>query len=123
MAVQDNPTLTIVAGREGPTEGPYSNAARIADVKAKMSAGPKKRKRRGPYKPRAPKPKRDINAERVEAYSDLEEHICDCVNMGMAAVHLALDGERDLAVFMLHQLRPLLQGLRKRYYANGFNEA
>jgi hypothetical protein len=44
MAMQEKPTLTIVAGREGPTEGPYPNAARIADVKAKMSAAPQKAK-------------------------------------------------------------------------------
>jgi hypothetical protein len=122
MAMQEKPTLTIVAGRDGPTEGPYSNAARIADVKAKMSAAPQKRKRRGPYKSRAPNPARDINAERVEAYSDLEDIICDCVNMGRAAVHLAYQDERDLAVFMLHQLKPLLQDLRKRYFAKGFAE-
>jgi hypothetical protein len=122
MTMQENPTLTIVAGREGPTEGPYSNAARIADVKAKISAAPQRRKRRGPYKPRAPKPERDINAERIEAYSDLEDPICDCVNMGMAAAHLACLGEGNLAEFMLHQLKPLLQDLRKRYYAKGFAE-
>ena len=39
------PTLTIVAGREGPTEGPYSNAARIAAVAVKL------KKRRGNAKP------------------------------------------------------------------------
>jgi hypothetical protein len=122
MTTQEKPTLTIVAGREGPTEGPYSNAAKIADVKAKISAAPQKRKRRGPYKPRAPKPECDINAERVEAYSDLEEIICDCVNMGTAAAHLACAGERDLAEFMLYQLKPLLQDLRKRYFAKGFAE-
>jgi hypothetical protein len=122
MTMQEKPTLTVVAGREGPTEGLYSNAARIADVKAKMSAAPQKRKRRGPCKPRAPKPERDINAERVEAYSDLEEIICDCVNMGTAAAHLACAGERDLAEFMLYQLKPLLQDLRKRYFAKGFAE-
>ena len=123
MAMQEKPTLTIVAGREGPTEGPYSNAARIADVKAKMSAAPQKRRRRGPYKaPKAPKPERDINAERVEAYSDLEGPLCDCVNMGMAAAHLACAGERDLAEFMLYQLNPLLHDLRKLYFAKGFAE-
>ncbi len=44
---------------------------------------PRKRRRRGPYKPRAPKePKveRDFTEERVTAYSDLEPHICDVVN-------------------------------------------
>ena len=80
MDMQEKPALTVVAGREGPTEGPYSNAARIADVQAKMSAAAKKRKRRGPNKPRAPKPERDIKTERVRAYGDLEEPICDCVN-------------------------------------------
>jgi hypothetical protein len=63
---------------------------------------------------------RDINAERMLAYSDLEEPICDCVNMGLAAARLASAGERDLAEFMLYQLEPLLQDLRKRYLAKGF---
>jgi hypothetical protein len=58
--------------------------------------------------------------KRVDAYSDLEEPICDCVNMGMAAVEFVYAGERELAEFMLHQLKPLLQDLRKRYFAKGF---
>ena len=69
-----------------------------------MSAAPQKRKRRVPHKPRAPKPECDFKAERVEAYGDLEDPI----------------GERDLAEFMLHQLKPLLEDLRKRYFAKGF---
>jgi hypothetical protein len=40
----------------------------------------------------------------VEAYGDLEDPT----------------GERDLAEFMLHQLKPLLEDLRKRYFAKGF---
>src|SRR5579864_1536353 len=119
MAEQEKPTLTLVAGREGPTEGPHSNAAKIADVKAKITTASQRRKRRGPHK-QAPKPERNFVAERVEAYSDLEDPLCDCVNMGMAAVTLALDGERDLAIFILHQLRPLLEDLRSRYFAKGF---
>jgi hypothetical protein len=122
MDMQEKPTLTIVAGREGPTEGPSSNAARIADVKAKTSAAPKKRKRRGPYKNRAPKPERDFKAERVEAYCDLEGYIFDCVNMGMIAVHLARAGEQDLVEFALCLLSPKLEDLKKRYYAKGFAE-
>jgi hypothetical protein len=118
---ENKPTLTVVAGREGPIEGPSSNAARIADVKAKMIA-PRKRRRGRPYKTQAQKPERDINAERVQAYSDLEDSICDCVNMGTAAAHLACAGERDLAEFMLYQLKPLLQDLHKRYFAKGFAE-
>jgi hypothetical protein len=50
----------------------------------------------------------------VEAYSDNEEIICDCVNMGTAAAHLACAGEQDLAEFMLNQLKPWLQDLRNR---------
>jgi hypothetical protein len=42
--------------------------------------------------------------QRVEAYGDLEDPI----------------DERDLAEFMLHQLKPLLEDLRKRYFAKGF---
>jgi hypothetical protein len=58
----------------------------------------------------------------VEAYSDLEEIICYCVNMGTAAAHLACAGEQDLAEFMLYQLKPLMQDLRKRCFAKGFAE-
>jgi hypothetical protein len=68
----------------------------------------------------APKPERDINAERVETYSDLEEPICDCVNMGTIAVHLECAGERGLAAFALLQLSPMLVDLKKRYFAKGF---
>jgi hypothetical protein len=51
-----------------------------------MSAAPPKRTRGRPHKTEAQKPERDINAERVKAYSSLEYPICDCVNMGTIAV-------------------------------------
>jgi hypothetical protein len=41
---------------------------------------------------------------------------------GTAAAQLACAGEQDLAEFMLYQLKPLLQDLRKRYFAKGFAE-
>jgi hypothetical protein len=44
-APRKTPTLAIVAGTDGPTEGPYSNAARRADVVAKMQDIRKERKR------------------------------------------------------------------------------
>ena len=62
------------------------------------------------------------SAERVEAYSDLEDSICDCVNMGTIAVHLDCAGHCDLAAIALHQLPPMLVDLKKRYYAKGFAE-
>jgi hypothetical protein len=34
---EKKPTLTVVAGRDGPTEGPYSNAAKITAVRAGIS--------------------------------------------------------------------------------------
>jgi hypothetical protein len=37
-----------------------------------------------------------------------------------AAAELVYAGERDPAEFMLHQLKPLLEDLRKRYFAKGF---
>jgi hypothetical protein len=53
------------------------------------------------------------SAEWVEAYSDLESSICDCVNMGTIAVHLDCAG---------HQLSPMLVDIKKRNYAKGFAE-
>jgi hypothetical protein len=44
--------------------------------------------------------------------------------MGTAAAHLACAGERDLAEFMLYQLKPLLQDLRSAISPRGLrNEA
>jgi hypothetical protein len=83
----------------------------------------KKTKKKATAPAEAQKPERDINAERVEAYVDLENSIFDRVNMGTIAVHLDCAGKRDLAAFALHQLLPMLVDLKKRYYANLRNEA
>jgi len=50
MSTEKKPMLMIVAGREGPTEGPYSNAAKIAAVAAKFTPmrGRKKKPKTAP---------------------------------------------------------------------------
>jgi len=115
---EKKPTLTVVAGREGPIEGLYSNA------ETKMPAPPQKRKRRGPYNKAkdqtGPASKRDIDQERIEAYSDLEPHICDVVNMGRIAVQLWDGPNRELYDFAVHQAWEMLEDLRKLYYAKGW---
>jgi hypothetical protein len=126
MTMQEKPTLTIVAGREGPTEGPSSNAAKIAAVKAKIPANPRKGKRRGPYRLKAetvqktPEGECDLTEERFSAYSDLEPHICDVVNMGRIAVELWDGPNRELYDFAVHEVWEMLEDLRKLYYAKGF---
>jgi hypothetical protein len=39
MTESKKPTLMVVAGREGPAEGPDSNATKIADAKARRKRG------------------------------------------------------------------------------------
>jgi hypothetical protein len=46
MSTEKKPMLMIVAGREGPTEGPHSNAAKIAAVAAKFT--PKRGRKKKP---------------------------------------------------------------------------
>jgi hypothetical protein len=125
MSGSDKPTLTVVAGREGPTEGPSSNAARIAVVKAKMQDIPKRKRGRprknSPVENVVPKTAdANLTKERADAYFDMEPHLCDCVKMGRIAVQLFDDPNRELYDFAVHQAWMMLEELRERYYAKGW---
>jgi hypothetical protein len=127
------PGLRIVAGTEGPAEGTESNAAKIADVRARCrnydgkprkvrsDAGiPKKRGRRGPYhKPIAPSAG-EIEAKRAKAYADMEPRLCAVVNMGTIASSLFDCTDRELYDFAVHHLEEMLDELKARYYALDF---
>jgi hypothetical protein len=106
---ENKPTLTVVAGREGPIKGPSSNAART--VKAKTTA-PRKRGRD------------DANEVHAEAYRDLEGDVCDLERMGAIAENLIMecsaseDGlrELELATFAVCQLAKMIGEFRESYY-------
>jgi hypothetical protein len=65
-------------GTQSTPAGAFANAIRSA-VAAMVSVMSKSDNKSG----------RDIEAERIKAYSELEEPLCDCVNMGLAAARLA----------------------------------
>jgi hypothetical protein len=69
-APRKTPSLTIVAGTDGPAEGPYSNAARIGDVAAKLQ-GVRKEKARQKKRARAPAAA-DREAKAIELGRTLE---------------------------------------------------
>jgi hypothetical protein len=112
-------TLTIVAGRDGPTEGPHSNAMRIADVAAKMQ-GTRKGKRGRPRKTMANDADVDLTADRARAFFDMETYICDVTKMGRIALDLSDHPDRELYNFIVGELAEKLEELRKLYYAKGW---
>jgi hypothetical protein len=125
-SIEEKPTLTIVAGREGPTEGPHSNAARIAEVKARVQGIRKgKRGRRpgrfDPYNKKELLVQRrdDIEAKRAQAYADMETFLCEAVK-GTIASNLFDCTNRELYDFAVNQVERMLQDLKKRYYALDF---
>jgi hypothetical protein len=126
------PGLRIVAGTEGPAEGPESNAAKIAAVQARSrnfdgkprkvrsDAGiPKKRGRRGPYhEPIAPSAG-EIDNLHSQAFRDLGGGICDCTRMANIAAQIVqnqggLDGELVFAVVHVYEM---LRAFKANYYA------
>jgi hypothetical protein len=60
-----------------------------------------------------------IDAKRAKAYSDMEPHVCDLVNMGTIAMD-QFDKDRGLFVFAVGKLEEMLAEFRKRYYAEDF---
>jgi hypothetical protein len=123
------PTLTIVAGREGPAEGAYSNAARIADVKAKTPA-PQKRKRGRPRKNQdkdlmANKaPLDEETAQRMEKNSELclqmEGPIRDAALMAGIVLGLIIEADEDedwneQTVWAVDRLCDMVRDLRGLY--------
>jgi hypothetical protein len=119
MTAGEKPTLTIVAGTDGSTQGPYSNVARIVDVATKMQ-GIRKRKRGRPRKNVPKDADVDLTEERARAYSDMEPFLCDCVRMGRIAQQLFDNPDRELYDFAVNRVAEMLEELRERYYANGW---
>jgi hypothetical protein len=60
-----------------------------------------------------------IAARRAKAYSDMEAHVCDLVNMGTIAMD-QFDKDNGLFVFAVGKLEDMLNEFRARYYAEEF---
>jgi hypothetical protein len=60
-----------------------------------------------------------IGAKRAKAYSDMEGHVCDLVNMGTIAFD-QFDKDDGLFVFAVGKLEQMLIEFKARYYAEEF---
>jgi hypothetical protein len=120
------PRLRIVAGTDGPAEGPESNVAKIAAVRVRcrnFDGRPRKvRSDAGiPKKPaKAAKAADEIEMKRAQAYADMEPHLCKVVHMGTIASNLFDCTDRELYDFAVNQVEDMLDDLRARYYAMNF---
>jgi hypothetical protein len=73
-------------------------------------------------KKRRPKraPKVDpVDAKRAKAYSAMESHVCDLVNMGTIAMD-QFDKNEGLFTFAVGKLEDMLNEFKARYYAEEF---
>ena len=61
----------------------------------------------------------DIEAKRAKAYSDMESHVCDLVNMGTIAMD-QFDKDNGLFVFAVGKLEDMLNEFKAHYYAEEF---
>jgi hypothetical protein len=61
-----------------------------------------------------------IDAKRAKAYSDMEPHLCDAVQMSEIAGSLFDSPDKGLLVFAVAHLAEILHQLRQRYYAVDF---
>jgi len=61
----------------------------------------------------------DIEATRAKAYSDMESHVCDLVNMGTIAMD-QFDKNKGLFTFAVGKLEDMLKEFRAHYYAEKF---
>jgi len=88
---------------------------------------PHKRRRRGPYKPRAlkePTVERDEDEVHAQAFCDLEGEVCDLERMGQIAQDLIMqcvareEGYRELELssFAVMELAKMLRNFKDRYY-------
>ena len=120
------PGLRIVAGTDGPAEGPESNAAKIAAVRVRcQNFDGKPRKVRSdagiPKKPaKAAKAAGEIEMKRAQAYADMEPYLCKVVHMGTIASNLFDCSDRELYDFAVTHLEEMLDDLKARYYALDF---
>jgi len=72
--------------------------------------------------PRKPAPKAAASAtaaKRLQAYSDMESHVCDLVNMGTIAMD-QFDKDKGLFVFAVGKLEDMLNEFKAHYYAEEF---
>jgi hypothetical protein len=61
----------------------------------------------------------DTEAKRAQAYSAMESHVCDLVNMGTIAMD-QFDKNEGLFVFAVGKLEDMLNEFKARYYAEEF---
>jgi len=61
----------------------------------------------------------EIAKKRAQAYSDMESHVCDLVNMGTIAMD-QFDKDHGLFVFAVGKLEDMLNEFRAHYYAEEF---
>ena len=75
----------------------------------------KQRKEKG----RTPREPSAIAAKRGRAYSDMESHVCDLVNMGTIAMD-QFDKDHGLFIFAVGKLEDMLNEFKVHYYAEEF---
>jgi hypothetical protein len=63
--------------------------------------------------------RREITAKRAKAYSDMEGHVCDLVNVGRIAME-RFDKNEDLFIFAVGKLEDMLIEFKAHYYAEEF---
>jgi isopentenyldiphosphate isomerase len=106
------PGLRIVAGTDGPGEGPESNAAKPRKVRSDAGI---------PKKPaKAAKAAGEIEMKRAQAYADMEPYLCKVVHMGTIASNLFDCTDRELYDFAVNQVEEMLDELKAHYYAMDF---
>jgi hypothetical protein len=76
-----------------------------------------KKKTATPRKPKAADG--EIAKKRAKAYSDMESHVSDLVNMGTIAMD-QFDKDQGLFVFAVGKLEDMLNEFRAHYYAEVF---
>jgi hypothetical protein len=76
-----------------------------------------KKKKTSPKRPT--KGADDVAAKRAKAYSDMEGHVCDLVNMGTIAMD-QFDNEKGLFIFAVGKLEAMLTEFKAHYYAEEF---
>jgi hypothetical protein len=123
MTADNKTPFRVVAGTDGPTEGPESNAAKIAGVQARCrnyDGKPRKVRSDAGIPKKAAKADGEIEMKRAQAYADMEPHLCAVVNMGTIASNLFDCTDRGLYDFAVNHLEDMLDDLKARYYALDF---
>ena len=78
-----------------------------------------KKKKATPRKPRPKAADGERAKKREQAYSDMESHVCDLVNMGTIAMD-QFDKDKGLFIFAVSKLEDMLNEFRAHYYAEEF---